>query len=45
MDDLQKDNKEIKVRLFDISTNTNYAVSMAIKHDKEIFALKERLAL
>jgi len=44
MDDIQKDIREIKERLFDVNMNANYAVSMVIKHDKEIFALKERLS-
>jgi len=42
MDDLRR---EVRDKLAEMALNTNYAVSMVIKHDKEIFALKERLSL
>lgn len=45
MDDMRKDIREIKERLFDVNMNANYAVSMATRHDKEIFIMKEKLSL
>ena len=37
--------KDLSEKLSDVALNANYAVSMVVKHDKEIFAIKERLSL
>jgi len=42
MDDNHKD---LMKQLSEVALNANYAVSMVGKHDKELFALKERLSV